>query len=149
MNRQNLKRLKTLHREYTRSKHPDMPEHVIPDKTWNDNGANALTRCVIDFLNYSGWQAERISNTGRFIRDKKKRQGGYFIRGTGTNGTADISATIKGRAVKIEIKYGKDKQSEVQKTYQEMIERAGGVYVIIRTFDYFVEWYDKFLNSIA
>jgi hypothetical protein len=50
--------------------------------------------------------------------------------------------------VKIEIKYGKDRQSDVQKEYQASIERAGGVYIIVRTFYEFVVWYDKFIQSI-
>jgi len=149
MTRNNQKRLKELHRVYNKAKHPDMPEHFFPEKKWNDNSANALTRCVIDFLTFSGWQAERISNTGRFIRDKNSLQGGYYIPGTGTNGSADISATIKGRSIKLEIKYGKDRQSEAQKQYQAMIEKAGGIYLIVRTFDEFCIWYDEFLNSIA
>ena len=155
MTKQNHNRLKTLHKEHLKVKHPDLPEHFYPQKVWNDKSANALTRCVIDFLTFSGWQAERISNTGRFIRDKNSLQGGYYIPGSGTNGTADISATIKpnnlpyGISVKIEIKYGKDRQSEAQKQYQEMIEKAGGVYLIVRNFDEFCEWYDNFINFKA
>ena len=71
-----------------------------------------------------------------------------WTKGTGTAGSADISATIKGRSVKIEVKIGKDRQSEAQKRYQEMIERAGGTYYIARDFDEFVEWYEKFIENI-
>jgi hypothetical protein len=41
-----------------------------------------------------------------------------WTKGTSTAGSADISATIKGRSVKIEVKIGKDRQSEAQKKYQ-------------------------------
>ncbi len=58
-------------------------------------------------------------------------------------GTADISATINGRSVKIEIKM-KDKQSEVQREYQRRIEAAGGVYLIVRSFAEFMTWYNTF-----
>ena len=34
---------------------------------YRDDNANALTRCVIDFLNLSGHMAERINCTGRYI----------------------------------------------------------------------------------
>ncbi len=70
--------------------------------------------------------------------------GGQWTKGTGTPGSADISATIKGRSVKIEVKYNKDRQSDAQKQYQEMIEKAGGVYIIAKTFDDFVIWYESF-----
>jgi len=82
---------------------------------------------------------------------EKKTTGGKVIgvtwtRGTSTAGSADISATIKGRSVKIEVKIGKDRQSDAQKRYQEMIERAGGIYIIAKDFDSFVEWYENFVK---
>jgi hypothetical protein len=70
-----------------------------------------------------------------------------WTKGTGTAGSADISATIKGRSVKIEVKIGKDRQSEAQKRYQENIEKAGGTYYIARNFDDFVEWYENFIQN--
>ena len=58
-----------------------------------------------------------------------------------TKGSADISATIQGKSIKIEIKWGKDRQSPAQAKYQAEIEKAGGIYLIIHTFDEFYEWY--------
>jgi hypothetical protein len=105
---------------------------------------------VIDLINYEGYQAERISTQGTYVEGAKIKVGenerqlkGKYIPTQGTKGSADISATIRGRSVKIEIKQ-KDKQSEVQKQYQESIERAGGIYIIVRSFDEFVEWFDNF-----
>jgi hypothetical protein len=69
---------------------------------------------------------------------------GKWTKSTSTSGSADISATIKGRSVKIEIKYGKDIQSDAQKKYQESIERAGGIYLIVRNFDEFIIWWENF-----
>jgi hypothetical protein len=43
------------------------------------------------------------------------------------------------------VKYGRDVQSEVQKQYQEMIEKAGGIYIIARDFDSFVSLYENYL----
>jgi hypothetical protein len=45
--------------------------------------------------------------------------------------------------VKIEVKYGKDRQSEDQKKYEHSINEAGGIYVIARNIDDFIEWYDE------
>ena len=99
-----------------------------------------------------GYQAERISNTGRYVDNKKtfkNIQGqqiqigsGQYIPGTGTKGTADISATIKGKSVKIEVKYGKDRQSEAQKDYQSNIERSGGIYYIAKDFETFYNFFN-------
>jgi len=46
------------------------------------------------------------------------------------------------------VKYGKDKQSEVQKRYQESIEAAGGTYFIARNFDEFMIFYNNFIADI-
>jgi hypothetical protein len=71
---------------------------------------------------------------------------GKWTKSTSTAGSSDISATIKGRSVKIEIKYGKDTQSDAQRRYQESIEKAGGTYLIVKNFDEFVTWYDEFVK---
>jgi preprotein translocase subunit SecA len=63
-----------------------------------------------------------------------------WVYGTGTRGSADISATIAGKSVKIEVKI-KDQQSQHQKEYQRQVEAAGGIYVIARNFQEFNDWY--------
>jgi hypothetical protein len=125
---------------------------------WSDNSANALTKCVIAYITYKGDQAERISSQGQYREGAKIQVGtgeiayhkqlpGKWTPGQSTKGTADISSTIRGRSVKIEIKQ-KDKQSDVQKQYQAAIERAGGVYIIVRSFDEFVVWYSNFTQGL-
>ena len=156
MNKENKKRFEQLYLNYTLEKYPSFKnmEHCIPKVNLKENGANALTRLVIDFLTYNGSQAERISSQGQY-RDGKKQVtdcigrtrtigSGLWTPGTSTKGTADISATIKGRSVKIEIKWGADRQSEAQKEYQLSIEKALGIYIIVKTFDDFVLWFDSF-----
>jgi len=151
MNKTNKDKLKALEIETLKSKYPSMDERFIPLTDWKDSSANGLTKCIIFWINANGGQAERISNQGQYREGKKipvgdsfKQLAGKWTPGQGTKGTADISATIRGRSVKIEVKQ-KDKQSEVQKQYQQSIESAGGVYQIVRDFDSFVEWYEKFI----
>jgi valyl-tRNA synthetase len=152
MNKENKQLLKALEINYLTLKHPTMPYITASD--WNDNSANALTKCIIHFLTYSGFQAERINTMGVYREGKKIQVGentrqlkGTYTPSTGTKGSADISATIRGRSVKIEVKQ-KDKQSEVQKQYQQSIEKAGGVYMIFRNFDDFIIWYNDFISKI-
>ena len=152
MTKENKTLLKALEINYLTLKHPTMPYITASD--WNDNSANALTKCIIHFLTYSGFQAERINTMGVYREGKKIQVGentrqlkGTWTPSTGTKGSADISATIRGRSVKIEVKQ-KDKQSEVQKQYQQSIEKAGGVYVIFRNFDDFIIWYDDFISCL-
>ncbi len=153
-----LDHLKALKLAVLKSEYPNVPDYAIPQPKYSDKSANGLTRCVIDWLQLNGWQAERINTMGRPIDNRKqvtdvvgrKKTIGSMTWGksTATRGSADISATIMGRSVKIEIKYGKDRQSADQKKYQNMIERSGGVYIIVKTFDQFYQWYNDYLNGI-
>lgn len=153
-----LEELRALKLAQTRETYPNVPDYALPKFEYNDTSANGLTKCVKDFLNLSGWQAERINTTGT-PRDNRKQVTDVigrtktigsviWTKSTATKGSADISATIKGRSVKIEIKYGKDSQSEDQKRYQEQIEASGGIYWIVRTFEDFLTKYKNFLQSI-
>ncbi len=47
----------------------------------------------------------------------------------------------------MDFQFGKDRQSEAQKRYQENIEKAGGTYYIARNFDDFVEFFNDFVNK--
>lgn len=123
----------------------------VTGNTHRDDTANGLTRCIIAYLKYKGWQAERINTTGiphdtrqqaRDILGRTRTIGSVEWRPSGsTVGSADISATIGGRSVKIEVKIGKDRQSEAQRRYQQAIEQAGGLYYIARNFTEFHSWY--------
>ena len=146
--------LKNLKIESLRAEYPSVPAHAIPTPKYSDNSANGLTKCIIDFLQLSGHQAERINTMGRPIDNRKqvtdvigrtKTIGSMkWGKSTATKGSADISATINGMSVKIEVKYGNDRQSEDQKKYQESIERSGGQYLIAKTFEDFYLNYLQF-----
>ncbi|MHC1778459.1 MAG: hypothetical protein AB9834_23860 [Lentimicrobium sp.] len=150
-----LSNLRQMATAEMKRKHTSYPENLtLPVKAYTDKTANGLTRCIIDFLKFSGWQAERINTTGRPIDRRQivtdvignRRQIGSieWIKSGSTPGSADISATIKGRSVKIEVKCkatGDNYQSEGQKLYQQQIEAAGGLYYIARDFQSFYDWY--------
>ena len=131
--------------------HPHMPERYLAKAQYRDDTANGLTRCIIDYIRLHGGQAERVNTTGipidrrREVTDvlgHSRTIGSLEWRPSGTTkGSADISATIKGRAVKIEVKIGRDRQSEAQKAYQKQVEAAGGLYFIAKDFTSFVRWY--------
>ena len=159
MNKENKKRFEQLYLKNKLENYPSFigRENCIPPADTKEAGANDLTRLVIDFIIFNDGQAERISSMGRYIdgtkqvtdcRGRKRTIGtGKYVKSTTTNGTADISATIKGRSVKIEIKWKKDTQSDNQKKYQQSIEKSGGIYIIIKTFDDFIDWFDNFYST--
>ena len=66
-----------------------------------------------------------------------------WIPGNSTKGSADISATLNGRSVKIEVKSGGDRISNAQKKYQRDVEAAGGLYFIASDFSSFLSWYNE------
>lgn len=142
-------KLKAL--EAKKLKFPSMPEFALVIPAYSDKTANGLTRCIIDWIELNGYQAERISSSGRYIDGKqtytdtagfRKTIGtGKWIPGSSTKGTADISATIQGRSIKIEVKIGRDKQSDAQKAYQQKVEQSGGIYFIAKDFHTFMEFY--------
>ena len=136
--------------------HPALREHAeqtpfgveayISKPKRSDTNANGLTQCIMEFIRLRGGQAERISVMGRPVEEKGNGGRVVGVRWTKSHmtiGTADISATIRGRSVKIEVKIGKDRQSDEQRKYQAEVERAGGLYYIARDFAGFVEWYNK------
>ena len=148
MNKQNKAKLQELYLKDFKEKYPNVPDHCIPMQKFNDTTANGLTKTIINFIQMIGGQAERVSSMGRMIDNRKvstdvlgrQRTIGSmkYIPGTSTNGTADISAIYKGISFKIEVKIGKDKQSEAQKKYQQDVQRAGAVYIIAKDFDNFI-----------
>lgn len=133
--------------------HPNMPAKFLARSKYRDDTANGLTKCIIDFIRLNGGQAERINTMG-IPRDSRKTVtdvvgrsqviGSVEWRTSGTTkGSADISATIRGRSVKIEVKIGKDGQSDAQQKYQASVEQAGGVYYTAKDFTSFVSWYQR------
>ena len=153
-----LKKLIELKHLEECKKYPSIPPAYIPLTKFTDKTANGLTKCVIAWINLHGGQAERINTTGRMIDKTKvvsdalgqKRMIGSveWQKGTGTKGSADISATIRGRSVKIEVKM-KDKQSIDQIKYQNDIENAGGQYWLVHNFDEFIFHYDCFIDYLS
>ena len=126
---------------------------AVTGRTHRDDTANGLTRCITDYIIYKGGQAERINTMGvptdtrREVTDicgHRHMIGSLQWRPSGsTVGSADISATINGRSVKIEVKIGRDRQSQAQRQYQAAVEQAGGLYYIARNFTDFWKWYQR------
>lgn len=153
-----LKILEKIALDKLKERYPNNPYY--PKATYTDATTNGLTKCVIDYVNFLGYQAERINSTGA-IKDGRKTSSDvlgniriigsvHWIKGSGKTGTSDISATIKGRSIKIEIKCeatGDNYQSIGQIEYQKQIERAGGVYIVVRNFTQFYDWFIDFVKK--
>lgn len=101
--------------------------------------ANGLTTFIMNFIKWEGYRATRINVSGRQIKGK-------WIPSSTRRGTADISATLRGKSVMIEIKVGRDKPRPEQLAEQERERNAGGVYEFIHNPDEFLELYDKLVS---
>lgn len=123
---------------YNKRRNPNYPvSYFVPvkERLTGTRPSNTIENCIALYGLWSGlYFAENIKNQGTY------RKGIGFTPGRGTKGTADLSVTFPGnRNVKVEVKFGKDRQSEDQKRYQERIEAVGGEYWIVHSFTEFMK----------
>ena len=117
--------------------------------------SNGLTAAIVNYCTWTGQYANRINTVGRVIKQGKDTQTVFgtikaktvMIKGSTKRGTPDLDTLLNGYPVKLEIKVGKDRQSEVQKEQEKIITNAGGYYYIVRTIEDFFVIYDKFINA--
>ena len=138
-------RYNTAHYNYTLQRTPN----VVKDGFYTTpptpvvTKSNGLTTFIINFLNWSGYRATRINTMGRLI---PKGNGlpweKIYIPSATRKGTADISATVKGKSVMIEIKVGADRPRPEQLAEQQRERNAGGIYEFVSTPEGFFELFD-------
>jgi len=82
---------------------------------------NDLVRLIRLFISEIGGVSVPIDTPGLlYTRDGRPAK-------FGVKGTLDIAATVKGRAVWIDAKIGRDHLKPAQARFAEAIERAGGI----------------------
>jgi len=106
------------------------------------NEANNLTKAVLNLINLSGFVAWRINSVGVF--DPVKR---IHRTSNQAKGLPDIIGIVNGRFIGIEIKIGADRQSEHQKDREAEINKAGGLYWIIKDFDTFHKLFKEIIKK--
>lgn len=117
-----------------------------PAKKKKQSPANALTSAIKKYIELCGGCAARVNVMG--IYDQST---GKFRTSGSTKGFEDVDAifpiTISGvkvgLKVAVEVKVGKDRQSDDQKLRQQEVTKAGGVYIIAKTFDQFKQDWDN------
>ena len=126
-------------------------------KAWKQDSANALTKSILQYLNMQGYVAWRNNTMGVF--DAKQAAGKLIKAGRITDmkqamkllsscyrksherkGVADIVGYEKktGRAVYVEVKYGKDKLSDDQRNFLKEADRNGAMAILARNMDGFM-----------
>jgi len=155
--------LKQMIIEEKRKQNPNIPERYLFADTFElSKPEKREKRRIEKFLLLKGHYAAIIENRG-FRKSTKTTV--FWDEGVGREigevtyqksgmrkGIADIKATIKGKAIDIELKRiyekGKDKQSNSQIKEQKLIETAGGIYVIVSSFDDFFRWYENNIEKL-
>lgn len=104
-----------------------------------DNTANGLAGCLKAWSDVNEAHFQRMNTTGLYDHKLKR-----YRKSGATKGVTDTLIIWKGKTLNIEIKIGNDKQSEGQKEMQRSIENAGGVYLIVKSFDNFLKQVEAF-----
>ena len=136
-----IKELEIKCDEYRKQRNPTAKKKYYSDKT-----APELEKCIINYTHLKGHFAEKIQSMGRTIFKDQP----IYVRNSNTTGQADLSLIVYGKAIKVEVKCkrtGDRYQNEAQKRYQRKVERAGGIYIIIRDFAQFKYWFDNYLKT--
>ncbi len=144
------KQYSAAHRRYQEQEYPTATRDFgcVPTSFPDTQKANGLTRAIINYLTWEGHRATRINSQGQLVKGQERQESGNIITvnkwrpGSTRRGSADISATINGRSVMLEVKTGRDKPSEYQLAEQARERKAGGIYEFIHTIEEFFEWYN-------
>ena len=133
-----LKELERLSDSAKRIKYPSLKEQFFVKSNYSDKSTNELTKAIKRYLELKGCYVQRVNTTGIYSQKLKK----YIYSGS-TNGAADLTAVVGGKHISIEIKLGRDKLSEKQKEVKAQVEKAGGIYIVVKNFQ---DLYD-FINE--
>lgn len=148
-----IQELKELYAVNHKKKYPNVPSIARVTPRYEDVTANGLTKCIVTWLTLNGHKAWRQSSEGRYRPGKQytdvigrtKIEKGMYLPGT-NKGHGDVQCIMDGRFVAWEVKM-KDKQSDVQKKFQQEVENAGGKYFIVHSFDEFMRYYKQITSN--
>jgi hypothetical protein len=115
--------------------------------------AAQIEKNIINYIKELGHHAEKHSVTGREITAKDTYTPLGVIKGKKSyipsqsqKGSADITATVYGVSLKIEVKKGKDRMGPEQIKYSKQIRAAGGFYFIAHDEEDFLTKFNEFLE---
>lgn len=134
----NIEQLKNMAWLYKCNQSPSIPRHAMVRPKYSDGSANSLTTIVRDFLKMKGHYCGRTNTTGTYSVKL-----GKYIHSGATRGQTDLNCIVNGRSVQVEIKFGRDKLSPAQVEIMEQVQAAGGIYLIVRSFNDFIMQYQQ------
>lgn len=133
-----VKILERLAMDAARKKYPMIPVSHLCPRTFRDDSANALTKCIVSYMTLQGAFSSRLNNTG--VYDARM---GQYRPSTAKRGLPDVLATYHGLSLFVEVKFGRDSMSEHQKKVETDQTGSGGLFFIAHDFTSFKEWFDS------
>lgn len=124
-------------------RYPSVPKRYLVKTRSVVTDANSLTKAVKRCLELHSCYVTRVQSQGQWNPVLKR-----FTHSTTRKGTADLHAVINGKHVSIEIKWGKDRLSAHQKQTAAQVEAAGGVYLVVKDYDSFWNWFEGFAPNL-
>lgn len=94
-----------------------------------------LQRQVLDYLSLRHIFNYR-NNSGAMVSEYKGKK--RFMR-FGATGSPDIVMVMDGIYIGVEVKGTNGKQSDGQKVFQEELEKAGGMYLLVHSMEEFLD----------
>jgi hypothetical protein len=135
---ESVKELERLANRQAQEKYSFINPRYLAPRLYRDDTANRLTVCIVKYISLCGGFASRLNNQGTYNLKLRK-----YIPSTSKKGLPDIIATYKGLSLHIEVKTGRDKQSDFQKKIESEVIQAGGIYFLATNFTLFKNWFDN------
>jgi hypothetical protein len=131
-----VKQLEQLSYDADCRKHPSVDPRFIAKRSYRDDSANSLTRCITDYIKISNGFASRVNVSGTWRPGLNK-----YTYSTTRRGLSDIVGTWQGLSLYIEVKASKgDRQSDDQRKVEQEVTAAGAYYYLAHDFTGVVEW---------
>jgi len=138
-----LQHLASLEMAEKRRRHPSIPAQYLVKAKFVVKDTNTLTKAIIRCLELHGCYVVRVQSQGQWNQNL-----GRFTQSTTRKGTADLHAAINGKHVSIEIKWGKDRLSADQKKTAQQVSDAGGLYLVVKDYDTFWNWFEQYAPDL-
>lgn len=111
-----------------------IPTEAQVHTKFRDDSSNGVTVCILAFMHVLGHYAVRVNVQGTWNQHLQR----YIISGA-TKGVSDTNMIIRGLAINVEVKYGKDKLRPDQIKRRDEILASGGIYFTTGRFDDFLD----------
>lgn len=163
-------RYKQAHHRYTKNRSPGFFAASGGDDmlvTYPQvKSTNGLRRAIINFMIWEGHHLEATNTMGVPVKKfapkmnlmtgqvEQINNGFEWRKGSGMTGSSDAKGHINhpahrfGIPLYVEIKYNKDRMRDEQEKYEAKITATGGVYVIAKTIEEYLLWYDNFVKTL-